>query len=358
MEKDLKNRCLFGLILLICSSFTLAANDAYVERAGGSIVPIDSPNAESHSSITMKKESIKIDLNKDTYHVHVDFEFYNEGDETTINVGFPQWFYGTTEKANLLNFKTTLNNKNIEFTEVTNGITADAHAHKMIDKWFVREITFPAKTITKTSVDYDCRYSHQGWNYGAEYLFGTGKTWNGPIGKQTIIITNNLSINYAINGSRVFFIENNKYSKVSDSSNVKSAGKTFEIVRENISPEAFDSIEVELVPEFVFYSPQGFMDEDDWILNQKRLSKADTAFYTDEQLRLLRNLIFAWHGHIFKSKDINDWLEKNSVYSKWDGEKYINASWYTPTHKVDESEFSEIEKANLKIIQKEEAERK
>lgn len=82
-----------SFLLILISVFLcifLNANDAYIEAAGGSVIPIDSPMSSAHPSISMKSEIIKIDLQPGFYHVHVDFEFYNEGDSTSIKVGFPQ----------------------------------------------------------------------------------------------------------------------------------------------------------------------------------------------------------------------------------------------------------------------------
>lgn len=348
----------FVLGIGLCTNFLLFANDAYVERAGGSIIPIDSPDSKSHLTISMQSEVIEMDLYPDYYRVHVDFEFYNQGETTTIDVGFPQWRYGTTEQAELIDFTTTLNGKTIEFSEISDGITMDSRKHKMIDKWLVREITFPENAITRTTVEYKCKYSNQGWNKGAEYLFGTGKTWKNPIGTQTIKITNHLPLDWVINGGRTFLVENDTYKLINSCVEVKKSKDTFTIVRQNVSPSAFDLIELEIYPHFYIDAPDGFQVESDWILANRRLSSDEVLLFTDAQLRLFRNLIFAWNGHIFVSKDINDWLKENSIYSKWDGTKYVNDTWYKPARKVAVEDLSDIEKYNLEIIQKEEASRK
>lgn len=56
--------------------------------------------------------------------------------------------------------------------------------------------------------------------------------------------------------------------------------------------------------------------------------------------------MFAAYGNIFKSEDINLWLNKNC------------SDWYEPKRKVTEKTFNDNEKKNLELIIQEEAERK
>lgn len=55
------------------------------------------------------------------------------------------------------------------------------------------------------------------------------------------------------------------------------------------------------------------------------------------QLRLLRNEIYARHGYVFKSKDLNDY--------------FLQKSWYKPDPNLKEIELSDLEKENLSLIQ-------
>ncbi len=334
-------------LLSICFCFFLNANDAYIEAAGGSVIPIDSPMSSAHPSISMKSEIIKIDLQPSLYHVHVDFEFYNEGDSTSIKVGFPQWHYGTSETNELKNFKTTLNGKSLEYKILEdNGTKTPAHKADIVDLWFVRDITFPSKAITKTSVDYDCEYGHGGFWKAVEYLFGTGRTWKNPIGSQTIEITNNISSTSVIIYDSTFFVESDEW-KTPDSwknTQITNDGKKITIIRKNVSPDFFDLFKFEIADEYFLFNPYGDFDNQNYRLGKNRLTEKDLIFFTNEQLRYMRNIIFACHGNIFQSADLNDWLKT------WD--------WYKPSHKVELSELSEIELANIQAIQKEEARRK
>ena len=333
-------KSLLILLFLITGAF-LWANDSYVKIAGGSIIPIDSPEGSSHPSIQMKKEVIYITLNDKSYTVQVYFEFYNSGETATINVGFPEWGYGTTEVAKLKKFNTSVNGEFVKFKEIPNTQTQKENSRIKIQKWFVREITFPAKEITKTSVYYDCDYGYAGGNRSVSYLFGTGKTWNGPIEKQTIVITNKFSnIDYTILGRRTYLTQNDKDLTGLLMGKITLNKNQFTIQRENISPDYFDHFHMVIAPCYYI----DYFHVDNSSLESDLIEPDDLIFFTNDQLRYLRNVIYAWHGHTFDSADLK------AIFKKKD--------WYKPTHKVQTSEFNQTELKNLKTIMEEEKLRK
>lgn len=68
-----------------------------------------------------------------------------------------------------------------------------------------------------------------------------------------------------------------------------------------------------------------------------RLSGADLAGLSRSELRVMRNTIYARHGYIFSSADLNNYFSR--------------FSWYNPyTKVVPERELSSIEKANINLI--------
>ena len=335
-------KSLLILLFLITGAF-LWANDSFIELGGGSIIPIDSPEGSSHPSIQMKKEVIYITLNDKSYHVQVNFEFYNSGDKTTINVGFPEWEYGTIKGAKLKEFNTSVNGEFVKFKEIPNTQTQKENSGIKIQKWFVREITFPANEITKTSVYYDCDYGYEGYNRSVSYLFGTGKTWNGPIEKQTIVITNRINdIDSIILADRTSLTENSKVLHGYLMGKITSSNNHFTIQRTNVLPDYYDNFYMEITEYYYLglFSKPG----DDYTLSTKPIFPSDLIFFTNDQLRYLRNVIYAWHDHIFDSADLK------AIFKKKD--------WYKPTHKVQTSEFNQTELKNLKTIMEEEKLRK
>ena len=60
--------------------------------------------------------------------------------------------------------------------------------------------------------------------------------------------------------------------------------------------------------------------------------------------REMRNVIFAYHGYIFKSKDLNEMFSKEK--------------WYKPNVQFDDKIFNEYEKKNIETIKNMEKELK
>lgn len=74
-------------------------------------------------------------------------------------------------------------------------------------------------------------------------------------------------------------------------------------------------------------------------------SKDLLPYYDDlpkDQYRLLRNLVYARHGYIFKSEDLK------AVFNQF--------TWYEPNPNFSESMLTDEEKAYVRKIQKKEAE--
>ncbi len=344
MKLNMKLKKILTISLSIFICFNCFGNDAFIYVGGGSVIPIDSPLSSSNESISMKNEVIKIDLQKDFYHVHVDFEFYNEGKSQSVNVGFPQWHYGTMEQKDFRNFSTTVNGKKVDFEIIQDGNKTPAHQNDRISQWFVRKIDFPSQKTTRTSIDYECEYGHAGYWKSVEYLFGTGRTWKNPISSQTIEITNNLGADSIINAERTFFIESDKYNRADSCAEITNKNGKIIIKRNDVSPDFFDEFLFEIKHNYYYDWPEDFLSEENFTLANKRLTHKELVYFTDEQLRFTRNAIFARHGNIFSSADLK---------------KYFSSlSWYKPTHKVELSELTQIEAENVKAIQEEEKSRK
>ena len=71
--------------------------------------------------------------------------------------------------------------------------------------------------------------------------------------------------------------------------------------------------------------------------DQRRLTESEIADMTLEELRLARNEIYARHGYIFNSEDLNSYFQQKS--------------WYHEDAAYDGITLSEIEKYNVELIQ-------
>lgn len=86
-------------------------------------------------------------------------------------------------------------------------------------------------------------------------------------------------------------------------------------------------------------------DLDSTFLTERYIGRADLYQYTKEELRVLRNEIYARHGAIFQSEDLNTY--------------FAEKSWYNGTISVvefPEDLLSDVERANLKLLKEMESE--
>ena len=73
-----------------------------------------------------------------------------------------------------------------------------------------------------------------------------------------------------------------------------------------------------------------------YYFDRSLLREEKLHFLNNNQLRLLRNLIYAIHGHSFKSQDLQDYFGKQT--------------WYKQEPSFSDSVFTVIEKENILLI--------
>lgn len=73
----------------------------------------------------------------------------------------------------------------------------------------------------------------------------------------------------------------------------------------------------------------------DW-LSQRKVTESDLEGKSKEELRIMRNYIFARHGYIFKSKSLKKYFKQ--------------FDWYSPKRKKVSSELSQVELDNVSFI--------
>ncbi|MEK1829325.1 YARHG domain-containing protein [Priestia megaterium] len=85
--------------------------------------------------------------------------------------------------------------------------------------------------------------------------------------------------------------------------------------------------------------PRSYATSSSYILpdsDSYKLSYSDISSLSSSELRLARNEIYARHGYVFKSKDLQAYF-----YEK---------SWYTPDSSFRDSYLSSVEKYNVDFI--------
>lgn len=71
-------------------------------------------------------------------------------------------------------------------------------------------------------------------------------------------------------------------------------------------------------------------------LSNRKLNRSDLSDYSKEELKILRNAIFAMHGRVFKSADLREY--------------FGNCSWYEPRFENVDDDLTQIERANITLI--------
>jgi hypothetical protein len=329
-DSIMKNICFIIFLTFVLFYFPLFGNDSYVEVSGGSLSLSDLGKS---NDIQMVSEVIEITLYEEFYKTTVNFEFYNSGEDQTISVGFPQWSRGTTSDLDFIDFNVTHNGFETEFTVVEiEEIESLDERYVHFKRWYIRELFFASNSTTLTSVSYNVPYGTYGSS--AEYLYGTGNTWAGNIGEMTLIVNNESDK----------WINNIFFDSKGENFRIENENETIIIRHENITPSISDLIimDTESIPAGL-RGPMNPNPKRYWYYASVEITEDKVKYLTKEQLRLLRNLLFAAHGHTFRSDDLNAWLEEYC------------SSWYEPIGKVSLEEFNHIEKKNLELIQKEEA---
>jgi hypothetical protein len=320
-------RILFLINVFIFTN--LYANDTWVESAGGGYTLLDVKN----QSVKMISENIKIDLYDNYYEMNIEFIFFNYGDTVELKVGFPEYSYGTGNITNIRNFQTSVNNENVEVEMVKNlNNTLNFNfGYKKINSWYVKNVVFNANEYTVTKVHYRADYANYGYYNSVEYLYGTGSTWNDKIDQIVIEITNHT--NYWLYRT-IFNVEK---------TTLRRNNNTIEIRINNIYPEIADDFSICFSDFPAFEMPQFEVSERRWRLAREIITDEELILLNKEQLRILRNSIYAFHGYKFMSIDLQNYFNRQN--------------WYKINNNFTENNFSENEKTNLKNIISEENKR-
>jgi hypothetical protein len=306
------------LLIHILVIFNLYANDSWVDSAGGSYTLLDSKN----QNVQMVSENIKIDLYVNYYEMNIEFIFYNHGNTVELIVGFPEYSYGTGNVTNIRNFETSINNDTVEFEIVQN-----ADRSSRIKLWYVKNVIFEANNYTVSRVHYRADYAGYGPYKGVEYLYGTGSTWKDQINRIEVEVINNT--NFWLDST--FFRTEYTLQRKND--------KTIEIQMNNISPGVDDTFRIRFTtfPAFELFYGTDIL----WRLSTEIIPNEGLVLLNNEQLRILRNSIYAYHGYAFRSLDLQN---------------YFNGySWYRIDNYFTENSFSANEKINLENIIREES---
>jgi hypothetical protein len=310
----MKSRLFLGIFLLISAS--AFSNDSRIVL-GSSVEIINNEN----TNIIMLEEEIKITLHWLYYEVDVSFDFFNDGDEENVLLGFPVWTstYDNPEErewAKIKDFQSYINGELV--TEYTTIEESEKDHYLRTTTWFVREVTFPENSHTYSRVTYKAPYNMLGFQTGAGYIYGTGRNWKDSIGKMTVII--NHGDDTLID--EVNFGRNRSYNEL-----IWGESGTYKYVLENIEPDEKERIEILVRYYSMFHEYKGQFGlawDGEWLWNKKLLEVySDTNLYTRNQLKLFRSFFYAMHGYDFENPLLKHYFQImtpswHNVYMKYE----------------------------------------
>lgn len=341
----MKKKSLF-ILYVVFLGFSLFANDTFFSLSGGNLVPVTDEN----TLIEMKEEVITLNFTSNYYEVTVDFTFVNTGNTKELTIGFPFFAPGNLGSGTIFDFECWTNGEKTSYTDKPISRSWDYENQPKLENAYTRNITFEKNEITTTKIKYKSTYSsninieknglsHAFWD--GYYLYGTGSSWKNSIGKIRLVIINNLPYGYL---GKIRMGENiwgksikEKLSKVNEN--------TYEVIFTDIEPNYTDIFYIQFENILNDSGPKSFPS---YFPFTKQITNHDELiWYTKEQLRIIRNTIYALHGYQFKSEDLKRFFE------------LVGKNWYPPYSErikngFSESDLSEIEKENINIILNEE----
>ncbi len=336
------------IVIVFLLPYFVFSNDTFFSLSGGNLIPVN----EESVSIEMKEEVITLNFNEDFYEVTVDFTFYNEENQKELLVGFPFFCPGNyCVNSEIFDFKCWTNGVETSFEDFPIKRTIKSSDSNKLENAYVRSILFPKETVTKTKITYKATYpvynngitmSHAHWD--GYYLFGTGSSWKNEIGKITLIIVNNLQYGYLSQ----LKMGKNIWGKSIKEKLIQKDEKTYELVMENIEPDYTDIFYIYFENILNDTGPKCFpayFTFDKTITNTHELS-----WYKKNQLRIIRNAIYALHGYSFKSEDLR-------LFFKTNGENWYPAYQERVKNGFSENSLSDVEKKNIELILEEENKR-
>lgn len=192
------------MLCLILISQPAICDDALMEVYGGGLKMLDGES----TSVRMESETVRIELHKKTYTIDATFDFFNYGNTITSLVGFPKCSYGYVGPfkgvLSFNKFQTWVNGKTVNIKEMPGEVMLnrqkiDQNILMKIKKeresgwgeetrWLVKKVAFKGNAKTVTRIKYTVPYGTIGEGYYGEYVYGTGKSWKGTIGKARFII--------------------------------------------------------------------------------------------------------------------------------------------------------------------------
>ncbi|NPV51726.1 MAG: YARHG domain-containing protein [Candidatus Methanofastidiosum sp.] len=321
MDKIKSKLILFITFFLTISNYAFG-NDGGFYAKGNTLFPLKSTNIE------LKKEVLYLTLDKAFLRVNINFTFYNPSDEQTILVGFvtpPADGVVTDEEKKhpqIKDFIVYVNNELIEF----NITSIDSTDFKLYNKenFDGKDFIYYFPVTFKKGINtVQHSYSYIGsFNIlpikTYDYKLTTGKLWaNKQIEDFELII--NL-------GEDIYFHLPERMQNQNDFNMWETIGIGRLLNKNDVNSTVTGYVKSgsiryrakNFVPEFDFritIIDKMFEFNSKFRINYFAQSLKDNdVIWTDEELRILKNSLFAFKGYDFKSKDLHNYFSQYAWY--------------------------------------------
>lgn len=308
----------------------------------------------------MDSETVRIELGLKSYTVDATFYFFNHGDSTQVAVGFPEVghasgvidaVYELLKEQRLRSFETWVDGVKTEVRDLPGEVrlggkktdydSAEELVKKKLEpegadyasveerRWLVKEVAFKSGRYTVVRVRYASQTGVDGNGSHAGYIYGTGRSWKGPIGSMRFIIQ--ASSQAWVH--ELEFPEERKY-KVARLSEYECS-----YLLEGIKPKEDEALALRFGDSFQPWDIRKAYN--DWEYVDHPVPDELLHALSRRQLKLLRNTFFAGHGRIFKDPELQSFFDASSV------SRY---GWYTARADFKDADLNENERRNVQKI--------
>lgn len=325
---------LFLVPLLALIAVTgLSANDTLIQKKIGG----DEYLLQNSTNVVIRSEVLEFDLFDDHYDVRVDYQFFNNGPQATLEVGFPYFQYSNPTQpislgAELNNFRSTVNGIAVPTVDVPAKIKVSDEEEITIFK--KKTVTFDGLRVTKIVNTYSSSYGDNYGNATVDYLLGSALTWK-EIGLLMVVVrihSQDLFLDRGISFPLEYFFAGKNDPRMYIGVITKRQLSISDQVSFNLGRKS---------QFWVYGLPWDYEFETTvYPLNGFRL-------LTNEQLRFSKALVYAWHGFTFQDPDLLRFFNGTAWYND-----RLNKAVFA------NEKFNETELKNLTLIQAVERERK
>ncbi len=338
----LKN--IFSIFSAIFLPLTLFANDGAFYAKGNQLIPI------SETKIKVQKEILSLKkVNEEYIEVNVYYEFFNPEDDKKLLVGFEAFspwgdVDGTPKNGKhpyMNDFTVNINDSSLSYkiayvhdssyyqngkvkSEKLSIITKNIQAENYVNFYYIYYFDALFKkglNVVKHSYKYKLSNSIA-YHYDFGYILTAATRWgNKQIDDFTLII--DMGEFESFNVSNTFFKNQNDWS-------IQGVGKTV-FMKKDTLPIDHDAVSFIIKQGNILFQRKNFKPQGElfiytfsgYQLGLKDFSKLPFSYYMQDDIphpqsefqnKILKNLPFARRGYIFKTKELQEYFEKQNWY--------------------------------------------